>query len=108
MLGISRMTLYRRRVEYDMVTETLQSISDSQLTQIIEGLRREFPDIGCSMVAGRLRSLGFHVSRERIRMAIRRNDPLNTALRWHGAIHRRPYSVPGPNSLWHIGMFMCS
>lgn len=106
MLGISRMTLYRRRVEYDMIAEPLQSVSDIQLTDIIQGLRREFPDIGCSMVTGRLRSLGFRASRERIRMAIRISDPLNTALRWHGTIHRRPYSVPGPNSLWHIGMFI--
>ena len=34
MLGISRMTLYRRRVEYDMVTETLQSISDTDYSRI--------------------------------------------------------------------------
>ena len=81
-----------------MVTEPLQSVTDSQLMEIIQGPRRKFPDIGSSMAAGRLRSLGFRVSRERIRTAIRRSDPLNTALHWHGTIHKRPYSVPGPNS----------
>jgi len=32
-------------------------------------------------------------------------DPVNVALRWPGgATAKRQYSVPGPNSLWHIGM----
>ena len=35
---------------------------------------------------------------------MRVTDPINTALRWRGNLsNRRPYSVPGPNSLWHIG-----
>ena len=60
------------------------------------------PEIGQSMVIGRLHSMGFHsVQRERVRVAIRAVDPLNTALRAPGALTRRqPYSVPGPNSLW--------
>ena len=58
------------------------------------------------MVWGRLRSMGFSVTREKVRQAIRHTDPLYTALRWRGdVIKRQPYSVPGPNSLWHVGMF---
>lgn len=53
---------------------------------------------------GRIWSLGYRVTRERIRSAVRFLDPLSTALCWHGnPAYRRPYSVPGPNSLWHIG-----
>lgn len=64
----------------------------------------DFPDMGEVMVVGRIRSLGFCVSRDRIRRIIRSTDPLNTALRGiTGRTSRRPYSVPGPNSLWHIG-----
>ena len=51
-------------------------------------------------------ALGFrnHVTRSRLRQAIHDVDPINTALRWGGTVRsRRPYSVPGPNSLWHIG-----
>jgi hypothetical protein len=73
--------------------------------QIVRQAREELPDLGQSMLAGRLRAMGVRVTRERIREAVRRSDPLNTALRWHGLTARRPYSVPGPNSLWHIGMF---
>ena len=63
------------------------------------------PYIGESMILGQLRALNIQASRERVRHVIRRIDPLNTALRWGGNLSsRRPYSVPGPNSLWHIGM----
>ena len=29
-------------------------------------------------------------------------DPVGTVLRWNQAVYRRKYSVPRPNSLWHI------
>jgi len=52
------------------------------------------PEIGQSMVIGRLHSMGFHVQRERVRVAIRAVDPLNTALRAPGALTRwQPYSL---------------
>ncbi len=64
----------------------------------------ETPTIGVSMVTGRLRALGYKVSRDRIRKALRDADPLSSALRWTGGLTRRqPYCVAGPNSLWHIG-----
>ena len=105
LLGVSRMTLYRRRVEFGMLQETLESnISDSELLEIVQTIRVEMPDVGQCLVSGRLRSMDIHVSRERIRRCIQISDPLNTVRRWHGTTIRRPYSVPGPNSLWHIGM----
>ena len=103
MLGVSRMTLYRRRSEYGMLTESPGSISDSQLMTVVRHLRSELPDVGQAMLIGRLRAMGFHVQRERVREAIRKSDPFNTALRWHNLTSRRPYSVLGPNSSWHIG-----
>ncbi len=104
-LGVSRMTIYRRRAEYEMLSEPSQPVSHDRLSQIIQDLRRELPDIGQSMVAGRLRAMGIQVSRERIRETIRRTDPLNTALRWHGVTSRRPYSVPGPTL---YGILVCA
>ena len=58
--------------------------------------------MGYSMVRGHLRSMGINVQRERIRASISRVDPINCRLRWATAVSRRAYSVPGPNSLWHI------
>ena len=103
LLNVSRMTIYRRRREYDMLEEAPRSMTANELTQFVEELRTQLPDIGETLVIGRLQSLGYHVPRERVRQSIRSTDPLNTALRWHGVTARRPYSVPGPNSLWHIG-----
>lgn len=58
------------------------------------------------MMWGSLRSRGVKVSRERIRSALQSIDPLSRALRWPAGLTRRqPYSVAGPNSLWHIGKY---
>lgn len=101
------MTIYRRRRQYGMATtiQREQLIGDSDLREIVLQLRTELPHVGESLIMGRLRSLGYNLPRRQVRQAIRDSDPLNTALHWHGVVAvRRPYSVPGPNSLWHIGM----
>ena len=104
-LGISRMTLYRRRIEHGM-RQRGRSIGNDELRTLLRYMRSEFPNIGEVMVLGRLRSLGYGVTRSRVRTAIRQTDPINTALRaLTGPTARRIYSVPGPNSLWHMGMF---
>ena len=105
MLGVSYMTVYRRRLEYGLLDTTLTgNITDAELKVVVEQMCRDLPTLGETMVWGHLKSMGFRVTRERVRHAIRETDPLHTALRWRGdLIGRRPYSVPGPNSLWHIG-----
>ncbi len=105
MLGISRMTLFRRRVEFGMLHQG-QTIQDDELLRLLREMRSEFPEMGEVMVSGRLRALGYSIVRDRVRRAIRETDPLNTALRAIiGPLARRVYSVPGPNSLWHVGKF---
>ena len=90
---------YRRRVEFRMLNEPSQSISSDDLTSLVSEIRSTTPYVGESP-----RSLGYQVSRDRVRQALRSTDPLGSALRWPGGLtHRHPYSVAGPNSLWHIG-----
>jgi len=97
------MTIYRRRQEY-VLGERRDTLTDIELHSLLRDWRREMPELGQSMVIGWLHSMGFHVQRERVRVAIRAVDPLNTALRAPRPLTRgQPYSVPGPNSLWHIG-----
>ena len=104
LLGVSRMTIYRRRDEYSIFDEEGESITDNGLDDILEDLRRTLPYVGETLVMGRIRAMGLKVSREQLRSSIRRTDPLNGPLRWGGNRRsRRPYSVPGPNCLWHIG-----
>ena len=82
----------------------MAKINDAELRIVLSQLRRTFPQLGEKMVIGHLRSLGYNVPRSRVRNAVRVTDPINVALRWQGSLTaRRPYSVPGPNSLWHIG-----
>ncbi len=85
-------------------------MTQNELEEFLRQLRREMPNAGETVVIGRLHSMGYHINRQRVREAIRRTDPLNTPLRWRGiAASRRPYSVPAPNSLWHVGtLYQCS
>ena len=107
MLGVSRNTVYRRRLEYGLQDSNVENISDGELRSVLLHLQREYPAMGEVMAWGRLQSMGFIVRRERLRRIIRELDPLHTALRWRGQLtSRRPYSVPGPNSLWHLGKEM--
>ena len=97
------MTVYRRCVEFGLLNSSSRNMSDGDLTRTIRDMHLENPEMGECMIIGRLHSMGYQILRWRIRAALRRSDPLGTALRWHTLTSRQPYSVPGPNSLWHIG-----
>ena len=101
------MIIYRRRAEFGLLFDPEVTISNSDLNSIVHSMRSEHPEIGETIVWGRLRSLGYRVTRERVRNALHQTDPLSSALRWRGNLTKRPYSVPGPNSLWHIGNNTC-
>jgi len=106
MLGVSRMTIYRRRVEFSLVEDPRIVPTDAQLRTAVRSIQAGQPALGEAMIIGRIRAMGYKVTRERLRQEIRFSDPLQSALRWRGGLtSRRPYSVPGPNSLWHIGKF---
>ena len=106
LLGVSRVTLFRRRRELGINdSDVLRTMDDNELRSFVSQVREEFPTIGESLMIARIHSAGYHVPRSRIRSAIRITDPINTALRWRGITTSRcPYSVAGPNSLWHIGI----
>ena len=105
LMMISRSTLYRRRREYGLDRNSYTPISNEDLVSLVRRITTQHPYVGQSFVWGVIRSEGHQVTRERVRQIMRRNDPVGTALRWGGmTTPRQPYSVPGPNSLWHIGM----
>lgn len=107
LLSVSRMTVYRRRREYGLLWEPNTVPTDAELKTIIRRICSQAPEFGQTLVQGRVRAMGYHVTRERVREVMRAGDPLNTALRMPGGLTaRRKYSVPGPNSLWHVGKQM--
>ena len=86
LLGVSQMTLYRRREEYGMVEDPRLVPSDAELAQLVRDIRQQLPYCGEVMFMGRLRSMGFFVTRSHLRQAIQEVDPISTALRWGGNI----------------------
>lgn len=68
----------------------------------MEGFVQAHPRSGQRLLVGHLRSLGLRLPRWRARNSLLRVDPHGVASRLRQALHRRQYSVPGPNSLWHV------
>ena len=81
MLGVSRMTIYRRRVAYGLTFEPDNVPTDVQLLTVLREIKLGHPELGEVLIMGRLRGMGYKVTRERLRQAIRSIDPLYTALR---------------------------
>ena len=105
MYGISRRTLYNIRFEFGLVGphyENFTNITSDDLKEVIRDIKRAMPEAGQNMVRGLLKARNINVSMVRIRDCILEVDPINTALRWALPRSRRVYSVPHPNSLWHI------
>ena len=80
------------------------AISDADLREKIAELNRRYPNSGAQEMLSLLRSHtpSLIVQRDRCRRILAEIDPVGTARRWSQAIRRRQYSVPTPNSLWHL------
>lgn len=85
MLRVSSWTIYRRVEEYGLSCSRWSNISDDQLDEVI-GLfmLQHGTTTGQSYLTGYVRSLGHLVQRDRVRAAIDRVYPENSAL--HGGI----------------------
>ena len=104
MLLVSRWTIRRRVVEFGIQKTTgFTDITDAELDGLVQQFMLEHGSlIEWSMISGHLKSLGLRVQRQRVRESIVRVDPANVRVRWASVVYRWAYSVPGPNSLWHL------
>ena len=86
------------------VRQLYTQVSDSTLDQLVRSLVRQHPNVGYRLMQAYLCSQGVRVQEYRVRAALRRVDPSGVMRRWsrHRCIHRRQYSVPHPNAIWHI------
>jgi len=99
-LGVSPITLRRRRTEFAMpVGDNFDDIPDNILDNLVSGILHVTPQAGRHLMQGALRSRGLRIQRERIRAAITRVDPITTTLRNARRVVRRRYNVPCPNAL---------
>ena len=79
------------------------NITDGELDRSVRDFKLSHGiSVGRSLVTGHLHSLGIRVQQKRVTESLSRVDPDNSRLRRSILIRRRSYSVPGPNSLWHI------
>lgn len=100
-------TIYKRCYEEGLkFRNKYASLADEELRNKIRCLHEKYPNSGSVMMDGYLKSDGLVVQRKRIRKILTEIDPLGTAKRWSGAIKRRMYQVPTPNSLWHMDAHM--
>lgn len=97
-LVVSIKTAQRRAEDWGIDTYT--AISDMELQQMVREFKVEFSNSGEAILKGYLESKGVHVQRRRIRNAIWNVVGHPPSL--NPPIHRRTYSVSGPNALWHI------
>ena len=103
MLQVSYKTITRRINQYGFENDVMFSnISDSDLDSITEQFIHAHPNSGERTLHGFLRSNGLRVQRAKIRQSLLRLDPTGVQSRFRQVLHRRQYSVPMPNSLWHI------
>lgn len=100
MLGICRSTLYRIKVNETGLMHNLRFVSYEELLQT---LKQQYPQAGEQLLLGMLHGMGILCTLEMLRQVVHDIDPINCSLRWNTKLHRRTYSVPGPNSLCHIG-----
>ena len=71
-----------------MISYVSRNITNEELCVAIDQIRRDMPMLGETTMWGHLRSMGFHIARERVRCAIKETDLLHTALRWRGDLAR--------------------
>ncbi len=72
---------------------------DQELEDVVSDLQHRFPNTGIPIMSGHLQSRGLYIQRRRLIEALHN---IEQSQRWHSLVRRRTYSVPGPNSLWHI------
>ena len=102
MFGCHRRTVHRRIREYEVSSHHFSTISDDVLDDIVKSMCTLHRRSGEKSIAGKLRSMGLRIQRERIRESIQRVDPTGIEGRVRRALHRRVYSVASPNALWHL------
>ena len=106
-LLLSRTTLWRKTKELGLTCSSYSEVSNTELDAVMEKLTDEFPNNGCILLWGHLRSSGIFVTRRRVRESLDRVCPMGVTRRLLTTIHRRTYNVPAPNLLWHIHGLHC-
>ena len=100
--GCSARTVRRRILSFNLQEMVeFSEISDEDLDEFVIQFVNIFPCAGQKTLAGYLQTRNYHIQRWRIGSMLR-VDPCGVQQRMRRILHRRRYTVKGPNSLWHI------
>ncbi|XP_023818518.1 uncharacterized protein LOC105358284 [Oryzias latipes] len=105
MLAVSESTVRRRMLEEALrKSDRYSSVGDDELDAIVLEIQHCYPNAGCRIMMGHLRSRGIHIQRSRLADSLRRVNPEGVMMRRLSIqiARRRQYNVPAPNHLWHI------
>lgn len=97
LLGVSRSTLYRRKLLLNDET-----ITYNEHEVIIREILQATPDAGEVYVLAALKARNIRVQRWKVREKLQIIDPIGRALRRKNGIQRRVYKVKGANYLWCV------
>ena len=61
------MTICRRRVEYGLLQDPMIVPTAAQLRTAVRSIQANQPELGEVMIMGRIRAMGYKVSREQLR-----------------------------------------
>ena len=102
-LSVSKRTVERRMSAYGLTgMNRFTEITDDQLDNTVNNIKRTLPDCGSKLLTGYLRSMNIHVPRNRVRESLTRVDALGILARRCRTVHRRVYNVSRPLVLWHL------
>ena len=87
---------------WNSLTGKYSDITDEKLDTVVQAIQQYHPGVGLRLLRGHLTSQGIVLQRERVRQSLIRTDPSGCYKRWRQSVHRRKYSVPTPQALWHI------
>ena len=98
------LTNFMRKNGIKSPKERYTSLQDSEIKIIIREITRLFPNSGIREVDSMLKTRNppVIVQRDKVQRLMSEINPVASARRWALVIPRRTYSVPTPNSLWHI------
>lgn len=101
-MGVSRSTLYRKLHEVGIPTSDQTTLTSCELDEVIRSIKEQHPNDREVLMKGHLLRIGIRVPRQMLRDSIHRVDHYSTVVRGRSAVHRRVYSVPHSNYIWHI------
>ena len=102
MLNVSERTVYRRMEEYELKKYNFTDIEDDELDSQMIQLIDNFPNCGEVMLRELLKERKIVVTRQSLRDCLYRIDKIGSSMRKKKKLHRRIYTVQGPNYLWHL------